>query len=153
MEQRFLLDGIDVRRAHTGMHQRVVAASAILADSAVAPLAIVYNAFAGTQLTPGFLVGQLFVKLGLNDKPRILRRRRARTQSKAGPSRHTRTRASREARNASQLQERSAIVLRCPKAAKRRENGVTGQRVVGVLLPATSVRRETPLPFARFGCF
>jgi len=140
MEQRFLLDGIDVRGAHARMHQRVVAASAILADSAVAPLLIVDHALAGTQLAARFLVGQLFVKLGLDDKPRILRGRRASTQSKAGPSRHARTHASREARNAGHLQERSAIVLRRSKAAQRGEHGVTRQRVVGVLLAAKPLR-------------
>ena len=145
-------DGIDVRGAHARMHQRVVAASAILAYSAVAPLLIVDHAFAGTQLAPRFPVRQLLVKLGLDDKPRILRGRRAGTQGKAGPSRHTRTHASREAGNAGELQKRSAIVFRCSKAVQRCKHGVRRQGVVGVLLAAKVVRRKTFLAFAHMGC-
>ena len=50
VEERLLLDGIDVCRAHPRVHQRVVGTAAILAHAAIAALLISHRAFARTQL-------------------------------------------------------------------------------------------------------
>jgi hypothetical protein len=64
MEKRLLLDGVNVRCAHAGMHQGVISAAAVLAHATVSALALADHALAGAELTLHGLVGKLPVITG-----------------------------------------------------------------------------------------
>ena len=72
MEEGLLLDGIDVRRAHARMHQRVVGSSAILPHSAIAAFAISHRAFARTQLALDLPILKFLVELCFHCKLGII---------------------------------------------------------------------------------
>ena len=85
VEQRLLLNGIDVRGADARVDQRVVDAAAILAHAAVAALLVAYDALARAELAPDLAVGQLLVETRFEGELRVaLRFRTAGTRDGSG---------------------------------------------------------------------
>jgi hypothetical protein len=111
MEEGFLFDGIDVCRADAGMDQRVVGATAVFADAAVAAFAIINDTFAGTELAAGFLEGEFFVELRFDDEARILGGRGASGPSKCGPACGAGANAGGETRKGGEFDECSAVAF------------------------------------------
>jgi hypothetical protein len=59
------------------VHQRVIGTAPVLADAAIAALAIVDDALPRAKLALDLLIGQLVVKLGLNDEACVFASRRS----------------------------------------------------------------------------
>ncbi len=74
MEEGFLFDGIDVGGTDAGVNQRVVSAAAVFADTAVAALMVVDDAFARAQLALSLLVGQFLIEARFDDELRVVGR-------------------------------------------------------------------------------
>ena len=68
VEERLLLNGINVGGADAGVDKRIEGAGAIFAHAAMAALSIVDDACARTELAPDFEVGEFLVEPGLNGR-------------------------------------------------------------------------------------
>ena len=109
VEERLLLDGIDVRRAHARMHERVVDAAAILAHAAVAALLVAHHALARAQFALDLAVLQLLVELRLEGELRVALCLPARCRGDGRGGRGQFSRSQRRSRGQRALQKRAAV--------------------------------------------